>query len=149
MSAARRLRQIARLSAREWSDLALAAWELACANRKLAKDQAPPIRHHDLSEAAPSVTLTATEVHLIERIAWALPRAASVVPWRSDCLRQAEAGRRWLVRHGIIAQIRLGARKDASGAPEMHAWLMVAERVVTGGDIASYIPFGANAAAPR
>jgi hypothetical protein len=58
--------------------------------------------------------------------------------WRSDCLRQAEAGRRWLGRHGVKSEIRLGARKDDAGLPEMHAWLIVGKRVVTGGDIATY-----------
>ncbi|MEE4316380.1 MAG: lasso peptide biosynthesis B2 protein [Erythrobacter sp.] len=94
-------------------------------------------------------TLSAHQTRLVERVAWALPRAASVVPWRSDCLRQAEAGRRWLGRHGIKSEIRLGARSHSAGLPEMHAWLIVAERVVTGGDISPFTPFGGGDALQR
>jgi hypothetical protein len=36
----------------------------------------------------------------------------------------------------------LGARKTVSGLVELHAWLVVSEQVVTGGEFASYAPLG-------
>jgi hypothetical protein len=73
---------------------------------------------------------------LVERVAYTLPVMGLRTPWRSDCLVQALAGRHWLARAGIAADIRLGVRTEADfGA---HAWLKVGERVVTGGDVSTY-----------
>lgn len=149
VSLARRLRQIAQLSGREWADLAVATWRLGEAALAIARATSPQIRQLARDGEGKPVALTHGEERLIERIAWALPRAANIVPWRADCLRQAEAGRRWLARHRIHSEIRLGARRDAQGQPEMHAWLVTGERVVTGGDISSYSPFGADAVTPH
>lgn len=125
----------------EWNDLVRAAWELALANRRLAARAPPRIEQEGLGGVSGHTTLTARQVALLSRVTWAIPRAAAVVPWRSDCLRQAEAARRWLVRYGVAAEMRLGARKDAHGSVEAHAWLVFGEAVITGGDISSYRPF--------
>ena len=59
------------------------------------------------------------------------------VPWRSDCVVQALAARRWLARGGVGSTVCVGVRKDEQGF-QAHAWLKAAGRVVTGGDISSY-----------
>ena len=59
------------------------------------------------------------------------------VPWRSDCVVQALAARRWLARGGVDSDVCIGVRNDAQGF-QAHAWLKVGERIVTGGDVSSY-----------
>lgn len=137
MAPLRRLRQFARLNWSERADLAVAVWELARANRRLAGGQEgqPIARHASRDDPPPAEAV-------VDRVAWAIPRAAAVVPWRADCLRQAEAARRWLSRYGITAEIRLGARKDANGRLDAHAWLLCGARVVTGGKVCEYQEFG-------
>jgi hypothetical protein len=141
MSSARRLRQLTQLSGRECADLMLAAVELALANRRLASRSSGRLESKSKNSSDKQKALSPDHSLMIARIAWALPKVAALVPWRADCLRQAEAGQRWLLRHDIVAEIRLGVRRDAAGAPEMHAWLIVADQVLTGGEIASYEPF--------
>lgn len=148
MTLTRRIRQLARLSPQEWADLAVAVMELALAQYRLAVRQETLIVQPTWDAARNKRAITRREARLIERVAWAVPRAAKVVPWRSDCLRQAEAGGRWLARRGIAAQIQFGVRKDVNGKPEMHAWLIAGTRVVTGGDIGSYTRFSARADTP-
>lgn len=137
------------LTSRDWVDLASAVWWLGGAGLAIAQTTSPRISLVNNCGKGKPIALSSNEAQLVERIAWALPRAANIVPWRADCLRQAEAGRRWLERHGIEAEIRLGARKNDQGQPEMHAWLVAGGRVVTGGDISSYTPFGGSDAASR
>ena len=67
-------------------------------------------------------------------------RMAARVPWRSDCLVQALAGQRWLVRQGIAAEIEVGTAKRPDGSFESHAWLRCQERIVLGGDVTGYRP---------
>ena len=62
------------------------------------------------------------------------------VPWRSDCLVQALAARRWLARAAVASEIHLGVRKDEQGF-QAHAWLKIGEQIITGGDISSYSEF--------
>ena len=77
----------------------------------------------------------------IDRVAFAIPRAAARVPWRSTCLVQAIAARRWLASLGVGSQIRLGARKAGDGAIDAHAWLEADGRVIVGGETGDYRPF--------
>ena len=77
---------------------------------------------------------------MIERVAFAIPRAAARVPWRSDCLVQALAGERWLSRNGVDTTLTLGVRKDLPAEFEAHAWLTAGDRIVTGGDVSGYVP---------
>lgn len=141
MPLAHRLRQMAVLSGREWTDLVYAAWELLRAHIVLSTRSRLRVGQEGRVGASGHARLTPSQARLLARVAWAIPRAAVVVPWRSDCLRQAEAARHWLLGQGVASEMRLGARKTAVGTPEMHAWLMVDERVVTGGDISGFSPF--------
>jgi hypothetical protein len=136
MALRRRLRQARSLSPQNWADLARAVWELALANRRLARGASPTdiVRIATAPQAEPDPAL-------IARVGWAIPRAAAVVPWRSDCLRQATAARRWLGQAGIAAEIRLGARKDEAGRFHAHAWLICQGEVLIGGSIEEFQPF--------
>lgn len=73
------------------------------------------------------------------RISWAIQSAAARVPWRSDCLVQALAAKRWLTREQIPSQLNLGVRVNASNIIEAHAWLRCDNVVVTGGNIDDYV----------
>lgn len=84
---------------------------------------------------------------LIDRIAFAIPRAAVRVPFRSDCLVQALAAQRWLARWGITARVTFGVIPHRTGDFEAHAWLEAGGRVVTGGDISGYRPFSRSPSA--
>ena len=77
---------------------------------------------------------------LVERVAFAIPRVAARMPWRSDCLVQAMAAERWLGRHGIETALFLGVPNNKPAQFVAHAWLMAGERIVTGGDISGYVP---------
>jgi len=121
-----------------WRDIAVAAWELALANRAFRHTPPgelpllPPGTGPDANKA-----LTASQQALVNRVAYAVPIMGRRVPWRSDCVVQALAARRWLARGGIAADVCVGVRKDEQGF-QAHAWLKVGKRVVTGGDISSY-----------
>jgi len=137
-SLCRRLNQIRRLGARDSGDLARAAFELFAARRRLGQMTAAKLRAEQNEQGQ---SPTPSEAAVAARVAWAIPRAAAIVPWRSDCLVQADAARRWLRRSGISSEIRLGARRGPAGAIEAHAWLLLGETVVTGGDISGFEPF--------
>jgi hypothetical protein len=118
-----------------------ATWRLALANRRLAWGSVVDMARLIAKASEGQQASTPSDEKLVARVAWAIPRAAAVVPWRADCLRQAEAARGWLARHGLEGQLRLGARRDAHGRLETHAWLLWRGEVVTGGDIAPFAPF--------
>lgn len=141
MILAHRLHRIANLSRHEWRDLLLAAWDLAIVAVALSARTAMQIRREDLITAKRQTALSSIAEQHVARAQWAIACASQVVPWRSDCLRQAEAGRRWLKRRGVTAELRLGARRNPGGALEMHAWLIAGDKVVTGGDIVPFTPF--------
>lgn len=112
--------------------------ELAVANRTLRltpPDKLPLLRER--RRGRERAALTAEQAALIERLAYLLPVIAARVPWRSNCLVQALAARRWLKRVGIVSDLCLGVRKNGQGF-QAHAWLKVGDRIVTGGDISSY-----------
>lgn len=72
--------------------------------------------------------------------AFFINRMAARVPWRSDCLVQALAGQRWLIRKGIASEIEVGTAKQPDGSFEAHAWLRQQDRIVLGGDVTGYWP---------
>ena len=84
--------------------------------------------------------LSPEEERLIERIAYVIPRVAARLPWRTDCLVQAIAAKRWLARSGIVSRLHFGVPREKQPEFEAHAWLTVGERIVTGGDIDVYVP---------
>ena len=118
-----------------WRDIAVAAWELALANiafRRTPSGELPLLRTADAD-----TPLTAPQRALLERVAYAVPIMGLRVPWRSDCVVQALAARRWLARGGTGSAICIGVRNNEEGF-QAHAWLKVGERIVTGGDISTY-----------
>ena len=118
-----------------WRDVVVAVWELALANRAFRRtpiDRLAVLTGHDGAKP-----LTAPQQALIDRVAYAVPIMGLRMPWRSDCVVQALAARRWLARGGIDSRVCIGVRKDAAGF-QAHAWLKVGERVVTGGDVSAY-----------
>jgi hypothetical protein len=74
------------------------------------------------------------------RVAWAIPRMARLVPWRSDCLVQATAAQRWLGQKGVPTHLHIGVRKDRTIGFEAHAWLCHGAKIVTGGDVSGFVP---------
>lgn len=74
----------------------------------------------------------------VERISFILGLLGRTLPWRSDCLVQALAGQSWLARLGIAGAIRIGAQHPAPDDFAAHAWLVVGEEVVTGGNVEGY-----------
>lgn len=75
-------------------------------------------------------------------IGWAVGSASRVVP-RSTCLVQALAAHDLCRRFGYHPRLRLGARRDAAGQLEAHAWLELEDDVVVGGveDLSEYSVF--------
>jgi len=98
------------------------------------------------AEKGSDAGLAAVEQSLVDRVAYAVNGMSLRVPWRSDCLVRAIAARRWLAAGGVDSRIAIGARHDEDGAFMAHAWLMVGERLVTGGDVS---PYGEFVRSPR
>lgn len=124
------------LSGQDWLALVPACAELARARMRLQTINAKGFHTHPLAAFQ-----TDADARHGRRIGLAVSRAARIVPWRSDCLVQAEAARHWLARLGIDSDIRLGARKTGYGTLDAHAWLISRGQVVTGGDISDFTPF--------
>ena len=121
-----------------WRDGAVAAWELALANRAFRRTPPGelPLLARDEGPGA-GKALSARQQALLERVAYAVPIMGLRVPWRSDCVVQALAARRWLARGGIGSHLCIGVRNDGPGF-DAHAWLKVGDRIVTGGDVSHY-----------
>lgn len=135
--------KLLQFSSQERADLVRAA--LALGKARLQLPYIDTTQFHQ-SQASQEKTVQNTSpapqvVELIKRVTWATPRAARFVPWRSDCLVQAQAARNWLKRSGVQSEIQLGARTLTDGRMDAHAWLVCAGKIVTGGDITSFTPF--------
>lgn len=74
----------------------------------------------------------------VRRVAFAVPRVAARLPWRTDCLVQALAARRWLAYWGIPTQVAIGVDRNQGGAFSAHAWLKHDEIIVTGGETSQF-----------
>ena len=74
----------------------------------------------------------------IARVGFIITFVARYLPWRSDCLPQALAARRWLLGKGIATEIRIGVERPEDGDFGAHAWLVHGETVVTGGEIGKF-----------
>jgi len=75
---------------------------------------------------------------------WAVEAAARHVPWRADCLIQAVAASRWLLRHGYAPVLRVGVARSGTGDLLAHAWLELDGDIVLGktdGAGTQYVPF--------
>lgn len=66
------------------------------------------------------------------RVAWAVQRAARLVP-RATCLTQALAAQIMLSRHNIVSVLHVGVRRDGAGTLLAHAWLVNDGVVLLGG----------------
>ncbi|MGB3797805.1 MAG: lasso peptide biosynthesis B2 protein [Alteraurantiacibacter sp.] len=73
-------------------------------------------------------------------IAWIVPRVARRMPFRSDCLVQAMAAQVLLLDRGIFSEIVIGVEGGPDKPFASHAWLVCADLVVVGGDIAQFNP---------
>lgn len=86
---------------------------------------------------------TMTRSTIAERcaeVAFIIPRLAVRLPWRADCLVQALAGQRMLLKRGIAGEIAVGTAKHPDGTFEAHAWLTYGSEVILGGDISRFSP---------
>ena len=131
--------RLLRLGWQDWADVLRAMWHLAQARYVLHRIN--PREFRPFMGADQPLLPCPIAPSQLDRIVRAIARGARVVPWRSDCLVQAEAGRRWIAGLGGVAEIRLGACKGPNGDLAAHAWLLCAGRVVTGGDISRFVPF--------
>jgi hypothetical protein len=68
-------------------------------------------------------------------VARRLQRVAAYMPWRTTCLVRAIAGAIMLRRRGIPIIIRFGVNR-ADGGLSAHAWLLVGDTIILGGEIA-------------
>ena len=125
------------LGLRSWADLLTALSNLAWARSKLGSVAPSALLQR---QAALVPTPAVDQAELIKRVAIAISRAASRVPWRSDCLVQALAAERWLAKKGVATVLCIGARKDEQSQFHAHAWLKAGDTIVTGGDIGAYAP---------
>ncbi len=131
-----RLARLAVLSPRQHSYLLRAALYLAQARIDLGRRPAKDILEELQRQSRPARPSAGADAAMLS---WAIKAAASGVPWRSDCLIQTLAADRWLRRHGIAANFRLGVKPAAGGSILAHAWLELDGVVLTGGDdIATY-----------
>lgn len=126
-----RLARLAALSPRQHGYLLQAAFHLTRARLDLQRKPARDILSALQRQSGPDRASADVDVALLS---WAIKAAASGVPWRSDCLIQSMAADRWLRRHGIAADFRLGVKPVAGGSILAHAWLEIDGVVLTGGD---------------
>lgn len=124
-----RLRKWLKLSGGQRRALVIAIVRLAGARLALARRPVAEI----LLGREPLAPRCADADDQIARIRWAIATAAGLVPWRSDCLVQAMAARRWLATSGIASEIRLGAAGTGDAALTAHAWVVAGGTVVVGG----------------
>lgn len=122
------LNKLRALDRTQWRYLATAMLLLARARIDLARLSAQEIA----TQGEVRQSHSARKLDL-DHVTWAISSAASRVPWRSDCLVQAMAARRWLQAHGMYSQLRLGVGKNENGAMRAHAWLLHDGHPVTGG----------------
>jgi len=83
-----------------------------------------------------------------ERLAWAIAAAGRRVPAPfRDCLPQALAAEVMLRRHGVPAELVIGARPGQGGGRlEAHAWVVSGGQVIVGwlDDLPSFVPLGST-----
>jgi len=83
---------------------------------------------------------TESVIHPVNQLVWAVRAVSRFVPL-ATCLTQALALQWLLSRSGHASRIHLGARKDAAGKFDAHAWVECEGRVVIGGPATEeYVP---------
>lgn len=131
--------RVLRLGPSGWLDLCRAALELARARRRLGRHAGPELIRQGRRPPASRPLPPARAEALLDRVAFAVPRAAAHVPWRADCWVQAMAAQAWLARAGVASDVFIGVRQDR-GRFEAHAWLRRGDRIVTGGEVEGFAP---------
>lgn len=111
--------------------------ELAIA--RLSLSSAAKRVEHSQSITKKPVIINESEKQLVARVAYAIPRVASCLPWRTDCLVQALAAERWLKRSGVSSLLIIGVKRTSTLPLEAHAWLKIGDQIVIGGDVSRYI----------
>jgi transglutaminase superfamily protein len=129
------LRRLARLSARDWLDIAEAQIELLVAKIIVATrrtgqlvSRAPldPFGDSDVASAAPSTNSNPRP----EQLALAVGRAAENGVFRPLCLVRAVALKRLLDRHGFEGSIvKIGVRMNR-GRFAAHAWVAYGDQIL-------------------
>ncbi len=112
--------------------------ELIRARVAFARLEAKEIPERNRAAKAANRVQSSAPDATIARIAYVLPRLSDRLPWRSDCLIQAIAGQNWLRSLGEAGEIQIGVENPKDGEFGAHAWLMLGETIVTGGDIERY-----------
>lgn len=135
----RDIRHLLGLNPSIWLDLLRAIFELALARYRLGAEQPIQLLQRARQFSQPTQE-TANTRAIAARVAFAVPRVAARVPWRSDCFIQATAAQRWLQQKGIASNLTIGTRKSPSGEFQAHAWLTCNEQIITGGDSSGYVP---------
>jgi len=70
---------------------------------------------------------------VVNKVARAVNRAATLTPWKSTCLAKAMVARQMLKERGISScTIYCGVAKDENGSLTAHAWLRCGSTYVTG-----------------
>jgi len=90
---------------------------------------APHLGRH-MTESPPSQP-GATGVN-VQRVRWAVEKAARLLPWKPLCLPQAITAQRMLRVRGIPSTLYLGT--DPANRYAAHAWVRVGGVIMTGGD---------------
>lgn len=75
---------------------------------------------------------------LVRQVGYVIPRMASRVPWRADCLVQSLAAQRWLASAGVASVLKIGAERPEGEVFNAHSWLTYGDTVVTGGEVDGY-----------
>jgi len=76
--------------------------------------------------------LNTKEVELIKTIRKGITRISKRFPFEVSCYPQAIAAKKMLNRRHLKSTLYLGARKNANGQMEGHAWLRCSDYNVTG-----------------
>jgi Transglutaminase-like superfamily len=69
----------------------------------------------------------------LDRIIWAVAAAGKRAPIGTTCLASALAGQALLDRHGYSTLLRIGVKRNETGAFAAHAWLEHEGKVIVGG----------------
>ena len=137
------LKKLASLGPSGWMDLMAASIELAIARVRLGTQDTKDLLISPAASDVPQQAslLSGKQRRLVERVTFAVPAVGPRLPWRADCLVQAMAARRWLRRNEIATSIYLGVRKGPTAGFEAHAWLMLGDKIITGGEDKMYTTF--------
>ena len=111
-----------------------ALWSLALAQAMVCL--VPPRNWRDRFDPLGGATATGSTapalLEPIRRVRLAIARAARNIPTDPNCLPQALAARRMLLRRGIGSSLFIGVERDSDGPRRFHAWLKVGPEWVTG-----------------